>query len=120
MLTGLPLLIAGSFLLDVDPEWAVVVGLIIFGAVFAINSSVHSYLIISYAESDGVSLDVGFYYMSNAAGRLVGTMCSGWVYQVWGFQACLLVSAGFVAAATFISMELPKGSQALEPGSGNR
>ncbi|MAV24861.1 MAG: MFS transporter [Gammaproteobacteria bacterium] len=120
VLTGLPLLIAGSFLLDVDPEWAVVVGLIIFGAVFAINSSVHSYLIISYAESDGVSLDVGFYYMSNAAGRLVGTMCSGWVYQVWGFQTCLLVSAGFVAAATFISMELPKGSQALEPGSGNR
>ncbi len=107
-LAGLPALIIGLQALGVDPELAVVAGLIAFGAVFAINSAVHSYLIVSYAEADGVSLDVGFYYMSNAAGRLLGTVCSGWIYQQWGFEACLLVSTGFVAIATVISMALPK------------
>jgi predicted MFS family arabinose efflux permease len=107
-LAGMPLLIVALLAVGIDPGAAVVTGLIIFGAIFAVNSAVHSYLIVSYAEEDGVSLDVGFYYMSNAAGRLLGTVCSGWVYQVWGFEACLLVSAGFIALATVISMALPK------------
>ncbi|MFI8622562.1 hypothetical protein ACIGBN_16600 [Marinomonas sp. NPDC078689] len=66
------------------PEVVIIVGLMVFGAVFAVNSSLHSYLIVSYAKDDGVSLDVGFYYMANAMGRLIGTMLSGWVFQVWG------------------------------------
>ncbi|WP_428612049.1 organoarsenical effux MFS transporter ArsJ, partial [Shewanella sp.] len=60
------------------------VGLMLFGVLFAINSSLHSYLIVSYASDDGVSLDVGFYYMANAMGRLLGTILSGWVYQAYG------------------------------------
>lgn len=61
----------------------------LFGVLFAVNSSLHSYLIVSYAKEDGVSLDVGFYYMSNALGRLVGTLLSGWVFGLTGCKpAC--------------------------------
>ena len=102
------MLIAFALAFGFEPGLVVVVGLIIFGAIFAVNSAVHSYLIVSYAEADGVSLDVGFYYMSNAAGRLLGTVCSGWIYQVWGFEVCLLASAALVALATVVSMALPK------------
>jgi len=86
------------------------VGLLVFGVIFAINSSLHSYLIVSYANADGVSLDVGFYYMANALGRLIGTVLSGWVFQTYGLVACLWVSAGFVALAALISLALPKQS----------
>ena len=82
------------------------------GAVFAVNSAIHSYLIVAYAEADGVSLDVGFYYMSNAAGRLLGTVASGLIYQLYGFELCLLVSSAFVALATVISWGLPSGKAA--------
>ena len=75
---------------------------------FAINSSLHSYLIVSYARSNGVSLDVGFYYMSNAAGRLLGTILSGWVYQAYGIEACLLISGGLVITAALLSLMLPE------------
>ncbi|KLV06727.1 MFS transporter [Photobacterium ganghwense] len=91
------------------PEVVIVVGLMIFGAVFAVNSSLHSYLIVSYAKGDGVSLDVGFYYMANAMGRLIGTVLSGWVFQMWGFSACLWVSFAFLALTTIISFWLPTG-----------
>jgi len=83
-------------------------GLLVFGVLFAINSSLHSYLIVSFADADGVSLDVGFYYMANAAGRLLGTVLSGWLYQVYGLEMCLWVSAGFVALAAVISVWLPQ------------
>lgn len=83
-------------------------GLMLFGALFAINSSLHSYLIVSYADEDGVSLDVGFYYMANAMGRLIGTVLSGWVYQVYGMAACLWISAVFIALAALISIKLPR------------
>ena len=106
-LAGMPVLIVVALQLGITPGLAVVAGLITFGAVFAVNSAVHSYLIVSYAETDGVSLDVGFYYMSNAAGRLIGTICSGWVYQAFGFEACLVVSTGFIVLATAISTMLP-------------
>ncbi len=85
-------------------------GLLLFGALFAINSSVHSYLILSYAQEDGVSLDVGFYYMANAMGRLLGTVLSGWVFQQWGLEACLWISSGFVLVAAIISVGLPRHS----------
>lgn len=90
------------------PQTVLVAGLMLFGVLFAINSSLHSYLIVSYAAEDGVSLDVGFYYMANAMGRLLGTVLSGWVFQRWGIAMCLAVSAGMVAAAAAISMSLPK------------
>ncbi len=91
-----------------SPQTVLVIGLMLFGVLFAINSSLHSYLIVSYAAEDGVSLDVGFYYMANAMGRLSGTLLSGWVFQRYGIAMCLAVSAGMVAAAAAISMYLPK------------
>ena len=78
---------------------------------FAMNSAVHSYLIVSYADADGVSLDVGFYYMANAAGRLLGAGCSGWIYQTHGLAACLVVSALFIVAVTLTSYQLPRASR---------
>jgi predicted MFS family arabinose efflux permease len=97
------LLVHGS-----DAQTVLIVGLGVFGVLFAINSSLHSYLIVSYAAEDGVSLDVGFYYMANALGRLIGTVLSGWVFQVAGLPACLWISAGFVALAALISIALPR------------
>ncbi|ENC6732216.1 organoarsenical effux MFS transporter ArsJ [Vibrio navarrensis] len=93
------------------PQLVIVVGLMVFGAVFAINSALHSYLIVSYAKDDGVSLDVGFYYMANAMGRLIGTILSGWVFQSWGMAACLWVSLAFLVLTTAISFGLPKSHQ---------
>jgi len=86
----------------------VVAGLLAFGALFAVNSALHSFLIVSYAREDGVSLDVGFYYMANAGGRLLGTVLSGAIYQAWGLPACLAASALFVAAAAAVSRGLPR------------
>ena len=85
-----------------------VIGLAVFGVLFALNSSLHSYLILSYAKADGVSLDVGFYYMANAMGRLLGTVLSGWVYQTQGLAACLWVSSGFLLLTALISRALPR------------
>lgn len=89
-------------------EYALLGGLLVFGALFAVNSSVHSYLIVSYASHDGVSMDVGFYYMANAMGRLVGTVLSGWLYQEYGLATCLWVSAVSILLALLISLALPK------------
>lgn len=96
---------AGYFL-----QTSLVVGLLIFGAIFAVNSSLHSYLIVSYADADGVSLDVGFYYMANAMGRLIGTVLSGMVFQFYGLVACLWVSVLFLVIATVLSLKLPNNS----------
>lgn len=96
------------------PELGVILllgGLMLFGMLFAINSSLHSYLIVSYADADGVSLDVGFYYMANAMGRLIGTVLSGWLFQVYGLTVCLWVSAAFIALAALLSFGLPKTRQ---------
>jgi hypothetical protein len=78
VLTAIPALIAISLWRDVgNPGIAVVVGLAAFGAVFAMNSSIHSYMVLAYTDAESVSLNVGFYYMANAAGRLMGTLLSG-------------------------------------------
>lgn len=82
-------------------------GLILFGVLFAINSAVHSYLILAYAEHDKVAMNVGFYYMANAGGRLAGTVLSGWVYQATGLEACLWWSAAMVMLAVLLSLRLP-------------
>ncbi|SFN63622.1 hypothetical protein SAMN04487859_10680 [Roseovarius lutimaris] len=72
---------------------AIVAGLLLFGGVFAVNSSLHSYLILAFTSSHRVTLDVGFYYMSNAAGRLLGTLLSGVTYQIGGLPLCLGTAA---------------------------
>ncbi len=108
VLAMVPALIAVGLLVGAPTGIVVIGGLLVFGVLFAINSSLHSYLIVSYARGDGVSLDVGFYYMSNAAGRLLGTVLSGWVYQVYGLEACLWISASLVAVAALLSTRLPE------------
>ncbi|KPP97465.1 organoarsenical effux MFS transporter ArsJ [Marinobacter sp. HL-58] len=108
VLTAIPALIALALMAGIAPELAIIGGLLLFGVLFAVNSSLHSYLIVSYARGDGVSLDVGFYYMSNAAGRLLGTILSGWVYQIYGLEACLWISSGLVAMAALLVYFLPE------------
>ncbi|CAI8818737.1 MFS transporter [Pseudomonas sp. IT-P253] len=112
-LAGLPAAIALGLSTEVSPQVVLLGGLMVFGALFAVNSSLHSYLIVSYAKEDGVSLDVGFYYMSNAMGRLIGTVLSGWVYQAYGLQACLWISSAFVLLAALISIALPRHAEAI-------
>lgn len=103
-----PFAMAALLAQDVDAQPVIVIGLAVFGVLFAINSSLHSYLIVSYAAEDGVSLDVGFYYMANALGRLLGTVLSGWVFQRFGLTACLVTSGTLVAAAALVSVALPR------------
>jgi predicted MFS family arabinose efflux permease len=95
-----------------DGRWppgpVLVAGLTVFGVLFAVNSAVHSYLIVRHAQADGVSLDVGFYYMANAMGRLLGTVLSGWLYQAQGLVACLWVSALLVALSALAAGALPR------------
>lgn len=102
-----------------DPDWlaaasaaqvqgtVLIAGLVLFGIVFAINSAVHSYLILAYSDFRKVSMNVGFYYMANAGGRLTGTVLSGLVYQNQGLTGCLWWSAGLVLAAFVLSIRLP-------------
>jgi predicted MFS family arabinose efflux permease len=107
-LAMVPLGMAAGFLLGFDPAVVVVAGLAFFALIFAMNSAVHSFLVVSYADADGVSLDVGFYYMANAAGRLLGTVCSGWIYQSYGLVACLALSAFFILMVALFSYKLPR------------
>ena len=88
-----PAVIASALAANADPKLVVVLGLIAFGVVFALNSAVHSFLILHYADGDRVAMNVGFYYMANAAGRLTGTVLSGLLYQWQGLEACLWASA---------------------------
>ena len=95
-------------------EPVLITGLILFGVVFAINSAVHSYLILAYSDYDKVSMSVGFYYMANAGGRLVGTILSGWAYQTQRLEGCLWWSSGFVLTAAILSFGLPEIKPAAE------
>ena len=106
-LAGVSVAIATLLSADVWSEVAVVGGLIVFGGVFALNSSIHSYLILAYSNDDDVAMDVGFYYSANAAGRLVGTLLSGVVYLVGGLAAALWTSAAFLVATWLLSRLLP-------------
>jgi predicted MFS family arabinose efflux permease len=94
------------------PDIILVVGLAVFGAVFAINSSVHSYLILAYAGSEKAAEDVGFYYAANAAGRFTGTLLSGLLYQWGGLTACLAGSAIMLALCFVTTMMLPLSRKA--------
>jgi predicted MFS family arabinose efflux permease len=112
-LAGVPAAIALGLGTDLDPRMTVIGGLALFGAIFAVNSALHSYLIVSYATEEAVSMDVGFYYMSNALGRLAGTLLSGWVFQTFdggtpGLRACLWISSAMIGAAAISSAALPR------------
>lgn len=111
LLAALPLTVtmALTTLLNVEfelPALAMISLLLLFGIFFAINSSIHSYLIVSWAREDGASLDVGFYYMSNALGRLIGTLLSGYLYLTYGLTACLVASTLMLGAVIVVSSRL--------------
>jgi predicted MFS family arabinose efflux permease len=91
---------------EIDPTWLLIIGLSLFAIVFAINSAVHSYLIVEWSDHDKVSMNVGFYYMANAGGRLAGTVLSGLVFQYFGLVGCLVTAALFVGSAALISRKL--------------
>ena len=106
-LAAFPAAIAIGLGADLDPTAVIVAGLIAFGVVFAMNSAVHSYLILAYADNDRAAMNVGFYYMANAGGRLAGTVLSGLLYQWGGLVACLWASTACVLAAAALSLLLP-------------
>ena len=106
-LAGLSAGIALVLQVEWHPAVSAIVGLALFGVVFAVNSSVHSYLILAYTDADQVTLNVGFYYMANAAGRLVGTLLSGGMYLLAGLPGCLWTSAVLVLAAAGLTLFLP-------------
>jgi len=89
------------------PDLVVVIGLALFGLPFAVNSSLHSYLILAYAGSEKAAEDVGFYYAANATGRLIGILLSGALYQLGGMTACLMGSAVMLVACWIITFLLP-------------
>ncbi|MEM6761481.1 MAG: organoarsenical effux MFS transporter ArsJ [Pseudomonadota bacterium] len=108
VLTLIPLALAAAALVGqgggAPSLWltiTLVAGLLAFGAVFALNSSLHSYLILAFTKAARVTMDVGFYYMSNAAGRLVGTLLSGVSYQLGGLPLCL-ATAALLSALSFV------------------
>ncbi len=107
MLAAIPLALAGlAVLAPPGTVWltgALVAGLLAFGFVFAVNSSVHSYLILAFSSTERVTMDVGFYYMANAAGRLLGTLLSGISYQAGGLPLCL-GTAGVMALLSWLSV----------------
>ena len=90
--------------------WRSSSGLAVFAVVFAINSAVHSYLVLAYTDEDSVALNVGFYYMANAGGRLLGTLLSGLVFEFAGFEGCLAISAALVLASALLALKLPRGN----------
>jgi len=106
MLAAVSALIAVAVGLELGTTVAVVGGLVVFGVVFAINSSLHSYLILAYSDDDAISLDVGFYYSANAAGRLVGTLLSGTLYLWNGLASALWGSAVFVVITWLLTLRL--------------
>ena len=111
LLTLSPLALTLALWQQLPVAQSIIIGLGLFGILFAINSSLHSYLIVSYSRADGVSLDVGFYYMANAAGRLLGTILSGWVYQQWGLVTCLMISTLLLLLSTAAISFLPEREQ---------
>ena len=107
LLVPIPFALAAlAYVADTPAPWlslSIVAGLLLFGYVFAVNSSVHSYLILAFTNDDRVTRDIGFYYMSNAAGRLIGTLLSGVSYQLGGLPLCL-ATAGLMAVGSWIAV----------------
>ena len=106
LLVPIPFLLAAVAWMAAGPSplltATLIAGLLVFGFVFAVNSSVHSYLILAFGSAERITRDVGFYYMANAAGRLIGTLLSGLSYQVGGLPLCL-ATAGAMALASWLA-----------------
>jgi predicted MFS family arabinose efflux permease len=115
LLAGTSVAMALGIPASTSPTAVLVVGLGVFGAIFAVNSSVHSYLILAYSDGDKVAMNVGFYYMANAGGRLVGTLLSGALYQLAGLRGCLWGTAAFAAITAGVSLLLPRTPATLLP-----
>jgi len=109
VLLVVPVGLVGALRLGINPGLTLIVGLAVFAVIFAVNSAVHSYLVLAFTDEDSVALNVGFYYMANACGRLLGTLLSGIVFQFAGFQGCLWASAALVFMAAVLSLGLPRG-----------
>ncbi len=108
VLAFIPVLITGLLGAQVGrPDLVVVVGLALFGIAFAVNSSVHSYLVLAYAGSEKAAEDVGFYYAANASGRFAGTLLSGLLYQTGGITACMIASAVLLGVCWAVTQLLP-------------
>ena len=105
-----PLALIAALRAGLNPSLSLMIGLAVFAVLFAINSAVHSYLVLAYTDEDSVALNVGFYYMANAGGRLLGTLLSGLIFQLAGFSGCLWGAAGMVLIAALISFGLPRGN----------
>ncbi len=112
-LVAIPGAIALALQLGRPAGQTIIIGLMVFGIVFACNSAVHSYLVLAYTDDDKVALNVGFYYMANAGGRLAGTVLSGLVFQFYGLVGCLWVSTCFVLLATLVTLKLPDPKTAI-------
>lgn len=110
-----PITIGGTVF---PPDAILVAGLAIFGFAFAINSSVHSYLILAYAGSEKLAEDVGFYYAANAAGRFIGVALSGILYQAGGIEAALAGSAAMLASCWLATLFLPPRARPIEQAEG--
>jgi len=106
-LAGIPAAIALALQLGAPPATVIIVGLTIFGVVFAFNSAIHSYMVLAFSENEKVVRNVGFYYMANSGGRLAGTVLSGLIFQLFGLPGCLWVATMFVIAAAIISIWIP-------------
>lgn len=106
ILTLLAASIATLVQLDQFIVITIITGLLIYGVVFAMNSALHSYLILAFTEDDDVAANVGFYYMANAGGRLLGTLASGLSYYYGGLTACLWISAVMLLIATLLTADL--------------
>ncbi len=107
LLVAIPAVIAIALQSQLPPAQTIIIGLTFFGIVFAFNSAVHSYLVLAYTEDDQVALNVGFYYMANSGGRLIGTVLSGLIFQLYGLVGCLWVSSLFVLFAELMTLKLP-------------
>ena len=115
-LTVVPALLAALALAAGEPaSWltaALIAGLLVFGALFAVNSSLHSYLILAFTRDARVTMDVGFYYMANAGGRLIGTVLSGATYQIGGLPLVLGTAALMAGASALIAGRLRPEAEA--------
>ena len=115
VLAGVTALVAAGLISGHAPVAVILIGLGVFGAVFAVNSSVHSYLILAVSDGDAVAMNVGFYYMANAGGRLVGTLLSGVLFARAGVTGCLWGSVAFAATAGVVSLALPRMEPRMNP-----
>lgn len=108
LLALVPIALAAAVAMNVPQlEWVVVAGLGVFGFAFAVNSAVHSYLILAYAGSEKAAEDVGFYYAANALGRFCGTLLSGLLYQWGGLLYALCGSAAMLIVCWLVTLALP-------------